>query len=96
MEVPDDSFAESEKTVGLVDGSEMLAADANAQAKEQFEEHQQKAFSTIVMAISSSQIYLISSCELPDTAWIALRSQFEWDLLGNKLFLKKNSTFAVR
>ncbi len=84
VEVPDDPFAESEETVGVVDGSETLAADATAAVKAQFEDHQQKVFSSIVMAISSSQIYLITSCELLDAAWTALRNQFERDSLGNK------------
>ena len=41
------------------------------------------------MSISSSQLYLITSCEEPADAWTALRDHFERDTLVNKLMLKK-------
>ena len=50
----------------------------------------QKAFSTIVMAIYSSQLYLITSVEQPKDAWDALRNNFECDTVANKLILKKH------
>ncbi len=56
----------------LVDGSQTLAADATAQAKAEFEQRQEKAFSTLVLSMNSSQIYLVTSCEKPDAAWTAL------------------------
>ena len=49
----------------------------------------QKAFSTMVMAISSSQLYLVTSCDGPIAAWRALRNHFEHDTLVNRLLLKK-------
>ena len=41
------------------------------------------------MSISSSQLYLITSCEEPAAAWTTLRDHFERDTLVNKLMLKK-------
>ena len=74
---------------GLVDGSETLAEDANAAARAEFQKKSQRAFSTIVLAIGASQLYLVTSCEQPRTAWKELRNQFERDTLANKLLLKK-------
>ena len=74
---------------GIVDGTEVLAENASAQQRTDFNKKSQKAFSTIVMSISSSQLYLITSCEEPARAWTALRNHFERDTLVNKLMLKK-------
>ena len=74
---------------GLIDGSEVLRDDASAQQRADFTKRTQKAFSTIVMSISSSQLYLITLCEDPARAWVTLRNHFEHDTLVNKLLLKK-------
>ena len=74
---------------GHVDGTEVLAEDANAQAQAEFRKKSQRAFSTIVLAVSTSQLYLITSCEQPKDAWDVLKKHFERDTLANKLFLKK-------
>ena len=63
----------------LVDGSEVLASEATASA----------AFWTIVLAMDSAQLYLVTSCEEPKQAWNALKSHFEREFLANKLLLKK-------
>lgn len=72
-----------------VDGSAVLADDADDRMRTDFSEKSQKALSTLVMAISTSQLYLVTSCEKPQEVWDALRGQFERDTLANKLFLKK-------
>ena len=41
------------------------------------------------MAVSTSQLYFITSAETPRDAWNALWNHFERDTLANKLFLKK-------
>ena len=46
-------------------------------------------FSSIVMAVSTPQLYLVTSCQEPKEAWEALRNHFECETLANKLFLKK-------
>ena len=73
----------------IVDGTEVLGVDPTAQQESEFKKKSQKAFSTIVMSISASQLYLITSCEEPVEAWTALREHFERDSLVNKLMLKK-------
>ena len=73
----------------FVDESTVLAGDASEEVREKFKAEQQKAFSTIVMSLSSSLLYLITSCELPKDAWDTLKKHFERDTLANKLFLKK-------
>ena len=57
---------------GFVDGSEILEDSASAQQKAEFNRKSQKAFSMIVMSISTNQLYLITSCEVPLDAWNAL------------------------
>ena len=74
---------------GVVDGTEELAEDAAAERRAEFQKKSQKAFSTIVLAITAAQLYLVTSCEQAKDAWVALRNHFERDTLANKLFLKK-------
>ena len=74
---------------GLVDGTEVLQDDASAQQWADFNKRSQKAFSTMVMSVSSLQLYLITSYEELRRAWTALRNHFERDTLVNKLILKK-------
>ena len=75
---------------GLVDGTEAEPAeDAAARVLADYRKRSQKAFSVIALAISSSQLYLVTSCEQPGQAWKALRNHFERDTLANKLLLKK-------
>ena len=74
---------------GFIDGTEVLQDDASAQQQADFKKTSQKAFSTMVMSVSSSQLYLITSYEEPRRAWTALKNHFERDTLVNKLILKK-------
>ena len=74
---------------GFVDGSEVLPENPSAQVRAEFEKKSQKAFSNIALAISTPQLYLITSFEKPKDAWDALRNHFERQTLANKLFLKK-------
>ena len=80
---------------GLVNGTEALQDETNAQQQADYNKRSQKVFSTIVMAIGSSQLYLVTSCEGPVAAWTALRNHFERETLVNKLMLR-SSTFAWR
>ena len=73
----------------LVDGSEVLASKATAAAAALFQSRLHKAFSTIVLAMDSAQLYLVTSCEEPKQAWNALKNHFEREILSNKLLLKK-------
>ena len=73
----------------LVDGSEVLASEATAAAAALFQSRLHKAFSTIVLAMDSAQLYLVTSCEEPKQAWDALKNHFERETLANKLLLKK-------
>ena len=74
---------------GLVDETEVLRHGATAQQEAEYNKRAQKAFSTIVLAISPSQLYLITSYDRPKPAWDALCNHFERDTLANKLLLKK-------
>ena len=60
-----------------------------AEVNVDYRNRSQKEFSVIVLATTSSQLYLVTSCEQPGEAWGALRNQFERDTLANKLLLKK-------
>ena len=72
-----------------VDGTEVLAEDATDAVQRTFRDNSQKALSTIVMAISTPQLYLVTSCESPKDVWDTLRNHFERETLAYKLFLKK-------
>ena len=74
---------------GLAEGTEALGEDTNDQAQADFQQKSLKAFSTIFLALSSSQLYLVTSCDSFKAAWDALRNHFERDTLANKLFLRK-------
>ena len=74
---------------GFVDATEELPEDASAQIREEFKKKEQRAFSTIALAVCTTQLYLITSCEKPKDAWDALCNNFERKTLANKLFLKK-------
>ncbi|CAI8045672.1 Retrovirus-related Pol polyprotein from transposon TNT 1-94 [Geodia barretti] len=71
-------------------GPEAVGEDATALVRAEFQKKSQKEFSTIVMVIRSSQLYLITSFEQPKDTWDALRNHFERDTLANKLMLKKH------
>jgi hypothetical protein len=73
----------------VVDGTEVLADDATAAARAEFVKRSQRGYSTIVLAIGTSELYLLTSSEHPKEAWDALRKHFERDTIANKLFLKK-------
>ena len=72
-----------------INGSEVLPENSSAQVCADFEKKEQLAFSTIAMAISTPQLYLITSCEKAKDAWDALCNHFECKSLANKLYLKK-------
>ena len=74
---------------GLVDNTEVLRQGASAQQESEHLKRQQKTFSTIILAICLSQLYLITSHEKPKPAWDALCNHFERNTLANKLLLKK-------
>uniref|UniRef100_A0A1X7U4G3 Uncharacterized protein n=1 Tax=Amphimedon queenslandica TaxID=400682 RepID=A0A1X7U4G3_AMPQE len=74
---------------GIVDGIDVLADDADGKAQAAYATRSFKAFSYIAMAVGASGLYLITSTEDPQAAWDGLRSHFDRDTLGNKLFLKK-------
>ena len=60
-----------------------------AEVKADYQKRSQKAFSVIVLAITPSQLYLVTSCERPREAGEALQNQFKRDTPANKLLLKK-------
>lgn len=73
----------------IVSGTVRLAEDATAAQVTEFNNMFRKAFSTTVMLISPSQIYLITFFKEPMGAWRALQNHFELDSLVNMLVLKK-------
>ena len=64
----------------------MLAEDASAEARTMFRQKSQKAFSTIIMAISMPKLYLVTSCEQPKDVFLC--KHYERETLANKLSLK--------
>ena len=60
-----------------VDGTERLAERAEEATRIRFNDNSQKALSTIVMGISTPQLYLVTSCETPKDVWDTLCNHFE-------------------
>ena len=60
----------------LVECSEVLASEAPVAAVALFQSRLHKALSIIVLAIDSSQLYLVTSCEEPKQARNALKNHF--------------------
>ena len=91
IEIPDETSSVGERAVGpgRKKGTEVLQDKSTAQQIGDFNKRSQKAFSTMVMAISLSQLYLVTSCDGPIGAWKTLRNHFECDTLVNRLLLKK-------
>ena len=50
---------------------------------------QSRVVLTIVSAMVSARLYLVTLCEEPKQAWNALKNHFERETLANKLLLKK-------
>ena len=74
---------------GHVDGSDVLAGEASDAVRAEFKQKAERAFSTIVMAVSTPQLYLVTSCTKPKEVWDKLCGHFECESLANKLYLKK-------
>ena len=74
---------------GFIGRSEELTNDADAETQADFWKKSQRAFLTLVMAISTPQLYLVTSCEGTKDAWDTLRNHYERETLANKLFFKK-------
>ena len=74
---------------GLVDGTEVLADDMNEQVQAVFQQKTLKAFSTIILAIRSLQLYLVMSCDKSKEAWGELKNHVEHD---TSFSLKSNIT----
>ena len=75
-----------------VDGSAVLAEDATAEQRARHQSESQKVFSVIAMSVSTSRLYLITSCEDPKEAWNALKKHLR-EKLGPKNSFLRNSTF---
>uniref|UniRef100_A0A1X7U1S9 DUF4219 domain-containing protein n=1 Tax=Amphimedon queenslandica TaxID=400682 RepID=A0A1X7U1S9_AMPQE len=68
----------------IVTGKEVLKENPTTAQEAEFRSRSQKAFSTIVMSMESSQLYLATSYEEPLGALKALGDHFEWDTMVNK------------
>ena len=72
-----------------VSGEAVAPAAGAGNAAQEFERKGERAFSTIVLNIATSQLYLVTSCKSSKEAWDTLKNHFERETLANKLFLKK-------
>ena len=70
---------------GVVDGSEMCPEDATEHMRAKLQQRLQIAFSTIVMAISTPQLYLVTTCKELKDVWDVLHNHFEQETLANNL-----------
>ena len=61
MEVSNASLVASKRLWGHIDGSDVLAPDAGDAVRTEFKQKAQRAFSTIIMAVSTPQLYLVTN-----------------------------------
>jgi hypothetical protein len=73
----------------IVDGTEVLAEDADDNARRRFQQRMNKALATIVLSVSDDQIHLIDEAKTPLEAWTNLQTHFERSSLANRLFLNR-------
>ena len=66
-----------------VNGTDVLAEDANEQLQREHKIRSRKALSTIILSVSTSQLYLLTSCDNAKAAWDTLRNHFERETLAN-------------
>lgn len=72
---------------GIVNGTEN--EPTNSSDREAFKKRYERAFSAVVLSVSSELIYLIRECNTPNEAWKKLEGHFERNTLANKIHLKK-------
>ena len=89
MEVPDATLVTGEGPLGTCGWYRDTRGRRKCSSVHRVSKKSQRAFSTIALAISTPQLYLVTSCEQLKEAWDALRTHFERETLANKLFLKK-------
>ena len=65
MEIPGKHLLLAKGPWKIVDGTETLKIGASSQLEAEFKKNSQRAFSTIVLGMQSSQLYLITSTEEP-------------------------------
>jgi len=68
---------------GHVDDTDVLAGDATA-VRAEFKQKAERAFSTSVMAVSTHQLYLVTSCTEPKDVWDKLCEHYECETLANR------------
>ena len=62
----------AKRLCGVVDGSETLLDNTSSQVLAELKKKEQKALSTIALAVSTPQLYLITSSEKPKDGCDAL------------------------
>ena len=67
---------------GLIDGSDVLAPNAGDTVQIEFKQKAQRAFSTIIMAVSTTKLYLVTTCKEPKEVLDKLCDHFECENNG--------------
>ena len=79
----------------VANGLETFPDDSSAQVSAEFKKKEQEAFSNIVLAVSTPQLYLITSCAKPKMHGMLYKiilSERPWQISC----ILENSTFEVR
>ena len=73
----------------LVDGSETLADDANAETTSKFNKRRDRALAIIVLSIDPSLLYLLGDPKDTVVVWTVLSNQFQKNTWANRLTLRR-------
>ena len=74
---------------GHVDGSNKLAEGADEETTAAFAKKDQKAFTAIILSLSTNIISIVQACKKPTDAWTQLKNHFEKSSPTAKLHLRK-------
>ena len=84
-------FLRSKKVWGVVDGScPRPGNNATNAERDSYQDKEDQALSTIILALSDDLTYLVTNCDTPKKTWDTLKKHFEKSSLMNKFYLRKS------
>ena len=74
---------------GIVDGTESIPGEDEAEARRKYITRRDRALATIVLSVEPSLLYLIGNPQDPGTVWTSLQNHFQKKTWANRLELRR-------
>ena len=74
---------------GIVDGTEAIPGEDEAEARRKYITRRDRALATIVLSVEPSLLYLIGNPQDPGTVWTSLQNHFQKKTWANRLELRR-------